>query len=97
MHLLSLAGAAVAASALLGACADEVTPADYKAEAERLITTTGHDRPVIFQHTDCDAPPDTRIGTTFECTTSDTFATQYVFTATITGKGTFELRGDPQP
>jgi hypothetical protein len=97
MRLCELAGVALVASAVLGACGDEATPADYKAEAERLIVTTGHDRPVVFQHTECDQPPDTRVGTTFECTTSDTFATQYVFTATITGKGTFELRGAPKP
>jgi hypothetical protein len=96
MQLFSIAGVIVGAS-VLGACGDEATPAAYKAEAERLIITTGQERPVVFQHTECDAPADTRVGTTFECTTSDTFATQYVFTATITGDGTFTLRGDPKP
>ena len=97
MRPLSLIGVVLTATVLLGACGDEPTPADYEAQAERLILTTGQERPVIFQHTDCAAPPDTHVGTTFECTSSDTFATKYVFTATITGKGKFELRGEPQP
>ena len=97
MRLPSVAGAVLAATLLLGACGDEAKPADFAAQAERLILLTGHDRPVIFQNTECVAPPDTHVGTTFDCITSDTFATKYRFTATITGKGTFDLRGEPQP
>jgi hypothetical protein len=97
MRQRSLAVAMLAGTLLLGACGRDPTPGDYEAEAERLILTTGHDRPVIFQHTSCKAPADTNVGTTFTCTTSDTFAMQFLFTATITGKGTFELRGEPQP
>ncbi len=52
---------------------------------------------MIFVDPECVAPPDTHVGTTFDCITSDTFATKYRFKATITGKGTFDLRGEPRP